>query len=87
MYNNENYLKSFNGDLEAMDRELQQLKDIWKGGGNLGNLPIPTLLDLAYRHQKKEKPPTFGDSIKAKRGGRPKGSKNKPKPELVATDG
>ena len=78
MYDNESYLKSYNCDLEAADRELQQKKDLWKGAGNVGNLPIPTLLDIAWKHQKKEK---------YKPKGRPKGAKNKPKPELVTSDG
>ena len=82
MYDNESYLKSYNCDLEAADRELQQKKDIWKNAGNVGNLPLATLLDIAWKYQKKEKPAYFG------RGkGRPKGSKNKPKPELVTSDG
>ena len=88
MYKNENYIASFNGDLEAADRDLQQLKDLWKMGGNVGNLPIATLLDLAWRHQKKEKPASFSETLKIKsKIGRPKGAKNKPKPELVVTNG
>ena len=87
MYKDEDYLRSYDCDLEAADREWQQKRAIWKRGGNVGNLPLPTLLDIAWKYPKKEKPPSFGDAIKAKRGGRPKGSKNKPKAELVATDG
>lgn len=76
MYDNESYLRSFDADMECVDRELQQLKERWKNAGNVGNLPIPTLLDLAHRHPKRAKPK-----------GRPKGAKNKPKPELVTSDG
>jgi len=85
MHDNKSIIKSFKGDVELADRELVQYEMAWKYGGHVGNLPLAVLLDLAVRHQKKDKPPTFSETLKAK--GRPKGSKNKPKPELVVTNG
>jgi len=88
MHDNKSIIRSAGGDDEASDRELTQYQDAWKKMGQVGNLPLAILLDIAVRNQKKEKPAPFGHTEKAKaKIGRPKGAKNLPKKELVATDG
>jgi len=86
MHDDRSIIRSGGGDDDAAERELGQYQDAWRKMGQLGNLPLSTLLDFAVKYKKKEPAPDFGHTPKARKG-RPAGAKNKPKPELVASDG
>jgi len=78
MHDNKSIIRSFQGDDETAEKELQGIEAVWKAGGQIGNLPLGTLLGLAWKYHENAE---AEEPVKKK--GRPAGAKNKPKPELA----
>ena len=81
MFTNESYVRAFGGDAEAAEDDLKLYNTHWRKGGQIGNMPLATLLEIAVKHSVDKKPEPIGVPER-KKSGRPAGSKNK-KPELA----
>ena len=79
MFTNESYIKAFDGDADAAKEDIKIADMHWRKGGQIGNLPLATLLGLAIKYPKGGVAEEEIEMPEPKKKGRPAGSKNKPK--------